>query len=78
MISYGVIWGGTSEGIVKIRKSRLPLRNYSTQSQGLTLPADRIITMAAGTGNELFIGYSDNTFDVADPVNLYTKEFQNP
>ena len=34
---YGVIWGGTSEGIVKIRTSRLPLRNYSTQSQGLDL-----------------------------------------
>jgi ligand-binding sensor domain-containing protein len=73
---YGVIWGGTTEGIVKIRASRLPLRNYSTRSQGLTLPADRIIAMASGTGNELFIAYSNNTFDVADPVSLTRKNFK--
>ena len=73
---YGVIWGGTTEGIVKIRKSRLPLRNYSTRSLGLTLPADRIIAVSRGTGNELFIGYSDNTYDVTDPVNFTRKNFK--
>jgi ligand-binding sensor domain-containing protein/serine phosphatase RsbU (regulator of sigma subunit) len=73
---YGVIWGGTTEGIVKIRMSRLPLRNYSTYSQGLTLPADRIIAMSGGPENELFIGYSDNTYDVANPVNLTRKNFK--
>jgi ligand-binding sensor domain-containing protein/serine phosphatase RsbU (regulator of sigma subunit) len=73
---YGIIWGCTSEGIVKIRKSRLNLRNFSALSQGLTLPAGRIIAMSAGRGNELFIGYSDNSFDVADPVNLTRKNFK--
>lgn len=72
---FGVIWGGTSEGIVKIRISRLPLINYSTHSQGLTLPADRIIAMSGGPGNEIFIGYANNTFDVADPVNFTRKNF---
>jgi ligand-binding sensor domain-containing protein/serine phosphatase RsbU (regulator of sigma subunit) len=73
---YGTIWGGTAEGIVKIRTSRLPLRNYSTQSTGLTLSADRIIAMAGTTDNNLFIGYSDNTFDLADPVSFSRKNFK--
>jgi len=73
---YGVIWGGTPDGIVKIRMSRLPLRNYSTRSQDLTLPADKIIAMSGGSGNEIFIGYADNSFDVADPVNLTRKNFR--
>ena len=73
---YGVIWGGASGGIVKIRISRLPLRNYSTHSPGLTLPADRIIAMSSAPGNELFIGYEDNSFDVFDPVNVTRKNFK--
>ena len=73
---YGVIWGGTSEGIVKIRKSRLPLRNYSSHSLGLTLPANRIIALSGGTGNEIFVGYSDNSYDVTDPENFTRKNFK--
>jgi ligand-binding sensor domain-containing protein/serine phosphatase RsbU (regulator of sigma subunit) len=74
--SYGVIWGGASTGILKIRISRLPLRNYSTHSKGIALPADRITAMSDGTGNELFVGYEDNSFDVFDPVNGTRKNFK--
>ncbi len=73
---YGVIWGAAPGGIVKIRISRLPLRNYSSRGPGLTLPADRIIAMSNAPGNELFVGYEDNSFDVFDPVKVTRKNFK--
>jgi ligand-binding sensor domain-containing protein/serine phosphatase RsbU (regulator of sigma subunit) len=73
---YGVIWCGASGSIVKIRKSRLPLRNYSAKSTDLALPVDKIIQMSCGTGNKIFIGYADNSFDVFDPVNVTRKNYK--
>ncbi len=72
----GVIWGGASGGIVKLRTSRLPLRNFSTHSAGLTLPVDRITAISNGPGTTIFIGYGDNSYDVFDPVNVTRRNFK--
>jgi len=73
---YGMIWGVTTDGILKFRMSRLALQNYSTRSTGLTLPADHVMALSAGKGNEIFIGYEDNSYDLADPVNFTRKNFK--
>lgn len=74
--NYGVIWGSTPDGILKIRKARLPLQTYSSLSKDLTLPSDRITVISEGNGNEIFIAYEDNSYDVTDPVNLTRKNFK--
>ena len=64
--SSGIIWGGNSRGILKIRRSPLPLRNYTQRSDGFALESDFVSAIGKGPGNSLFIGYGDRGYDIAD------------
>jgi ligand-binding sensor domain-containing protein/serine phosphatase RsbU (regulator of sigma subunit) len=70
--STGIIWGGTSEGILKIRISKLSIRNFTMQSAGFKLANDHIIALGRGPGNNLLIGYNNDGYCVVD-----TKTFAN-
>lgn len=74
--AFGTIWGGTEQGILKIRLSRLPVRNFTTLDPGFKLPDDRITAIANGTGNDVYIGYANNSYDIADLNNLTRRNFE--
>ena len=64
------IWAATDVGIIKIRKSRIPILNISrktdTQSD-FRLAYDHITSlMVNDAGNRIFIGYNQDGFSVAD------------
>jgi len=64
--SFGTIWGGTNQGIIKIRRSRFSVRNFTSRGPDFTLSDDRISILAAGSGNSVFVGYFSDVFDIAD------------
>ncbi len=64
--SSGIIWGGTMQGIIKIRKPKLRIRNFTTQSAGFKLAHDHITALAHGADNNLFIGYYRDGFSVVN------------
>jgi len=68
--SSGNIWGGTSLGILKIRKSRLLVSNYNAQSSKIKLSGNRITALAPGMPDDLYIGYEGGNYD---KVNLKTR-----
>jgi ligand-binding sensor domain-containing protein/serine phosphatase RsbU (regulator of sigma subunit) len=74
--TFGTIWGGTSRGILKIRKSRLSVRNFTTLGTGFVLPDDRINSIAPGSGKNVFIGYANNTYDIADFTGMTRHNFK--
>ena len=64
--STGIIWGATSQGLLKIRKSMLPVTNYSANSGNLRLSDNRVATMGISGVNSLFIGYNSREYDFVD------------
>jgi len=62
--SSGTIWGGTSRGILKIRKSKLSVNNYTTQSSEFKLTSNRIVSLGKGTSDNLFVGYAGDSYDI--------------
>lgn len=72
--SSGNIWGGTSRGVYKIRKSRLWVSNYNTQSSTIKLSGNRITALTAGMPDDLYIGYEGGNYD---RVNLRTRTTRN-
>jgi ligand-binding sensor domain-containing protein len=72
--SSGIIWGGTSNGILKIRKSRLSVSNYTAQGTELQLSGNYIVSLGKSNTGSLFIGYTDDNYDIVD---LKTKNSRN-
>jgi ligand-binding sensor domain-containing protein/serine phosphatase RsbU (regulator of sigma subunit) len=70
--STGIIWGGTSQGILKIRKSVLSVQNFTMRTAGFKLIQDHIVALGRGQGNNLFIGYYRDGYCIVD-----TKTFSN-
>jgi ligand-binding sensor domain-containing protein/serine phosphatase RsbU (regulator of sigma subunit) len=60
----GIIWGGTDQGIIKVRRAVLPLKNYTDKSQGFKLIDNHIASLFAFGGNQLFIGYAGKEYDL--------------
>jgi ligand-binding sensor domain-containing protein/serine phosphatase RsbU (regulator of sigma subunit) len=73
--SFGTIWGGTSRGIIKIRESRLSIRNFTSRGNGMVLMDNQVSKVAAGTGGSVFIGYPNNQYEIADFVNQTRKSY---
>ncbi len=67
---YGSIWGGTSEGIVKIRRSRLSI--HPVQTTGL-LP---VTFLAKGPGDGIIVSYSDYSYDVMNTSNAQRRNYK--
>jgi ligand-binding sensor domain-containing protein/serine phosphatase RsbU (regulator of sigma subunit) len=73
--TFGTIWGGTSRGILKIRKSRLSVGNFTSHGTGIILSDDRINSVAPGPAESIFIGYANNTFDIADFAGMARRNY---
>ena len=73
--STGIIWGGTSQGILKIRKSALSVQNFTMRTAGLKLVHDHIVALGRGQGNNLFIGYYRDGYSVVDTKTFTNKHF---
>jgi len=76
MDAFGTIWCGTTRGILKIRLSKLAVRNFTSRDIGFRLSDDRIAAMAVGTGNNVYIGFANNTFDIADLTKQTRENFE--
>ncbi len=72
--SSGIIWAGTSNGILKIRKSKLSASNYTSGSGVLKLSGDCIMALGKRITGDLFIGYEGDSYDI---VNLNTNSSRN-
>jgi ligand-binding sensor domain-containing protein/serine phosphatase RsbU (regulator of sigma subunit) len=64
--STGIIWAGTTQGILKVRKSMLQVQNFTMRSNGFKLADDYIVALGRGQGNNLFIGYNGDNYSVVD------------
>jgi ligand-binding sensor domain-containing protein/serine phosphatase RsbU (regulator of sigma subunit) len=64
--SSGIIWGGTDVGILKIRRSKLSVNNYTTKSTDLRLTSNRITCLGRGPSDNLLIGNTGDNFDILD------------
>jgi ligand-binding sensor domain-containing protein/serine phosphatase RsbU (regulator of sigma subunit) len=64
--SAGIIWAGTSNGILKIRKSKLSASNFSSRTSELKLSGDHIVAMDKRTTGDLYLGYEGDSYDVMD------------
>jgi ligand-binding sensor domain-containing protein/serine phosphatase RsbU (regulator of sigma subunit) len=73
--SSGIIWAGTSKGILKIRESKLDLLNFTSQSSNIRLAYDHIIALAHGPENKIFIGYYKDGFGIADTKTYSIRNF---
>jgi ligand-binding sensor domain-containing protein/serine phosphatase RsbU (regulator of sigma subunit) len=74
--AFGTVWCGTTQGLLKIRLSQLLVQNFTTQEPVFRLPDDRITSIAVGTGDNIFIGFANNTYDIADLNNLSQRNFE--
>jgi ligand-binding sensor domain-containing protein/serine phosphatase RsbU (regulator of sigma subunit) len=73
--STGIIWGGTSQGILKIRKSVLSVQNFTTETADFKLANDHIVALEQGQGDMLFIGYYNNRYCFLDTKTFSSKHF---
>jgi ligand-binding sensor domain-containing protein/serine phosphatase RsbU (regulator of sigma subunit) len=64
--SSGIIWGGTTNGILKIRKSRLSVINFTVQSSDFRIESNNIISLGNGPGSTIFIGYGNRSYDISN------------
>ncbi|MBN2814198.1 MAG: hypothetical protein JXQ80_08985, partial [Bacteroidales bacterium] len=64
--STAIIWGATNQGIVKIRRSKLTVRNFVAKGGTSGLQDNHIKVLGKGLGNELFVGYEKGGFSVLD------------
>ncbi len=64
--STGIIWGATNQGIVKIRRAKLTVRNVVAKAGTTGLQDSHIKVIGRGLGNEIFIGYEKGGFSVLD------------
>jgi len=72
----GNIWAGTDLGIIKIRKSRLPVYNLSSRTPAFRLADDHVTAlMAHEPDNKLFIGYFQDGFSTVDTRNFTGSHF---
>ena len=64
---YGIIWGGTVQGILKIRESRLSVRNFNSQTPELKLVDDHVVAvLEQRVPNKVFVGYGKDGYSVVD------------
>jgi ligand-binding sensor domain-containing protein/serine phosphatase RsbU (regulator of sigma subunit) len=73
--SSGIIWGGTSNGILKIRKSRLSVMNFTEQSSDFRIENNNITALGNGFGSNIFIGYNNQSYDIANLKENSRKHF---
>jgi ligand-binding sensor domain-containing protein/serine phosphatase RsbU (regulator of sigma subunit) len=64
--SSGIVWAGTSYGILKIRKSKLSVNNYTSQSSEFRLSSNQIVSLGKSINGNLFIGYAGDNYDIID------------
>jgi ligand-binding sensor domain-containing protein/serine phosphatase RsbU (regulator of sigma subunit) len=73
--STGIIWGGTSNGILKIRESPLSVQNYTMSSSGIIMDNSSIIAVAQGLQNNFFIGFDRNGYSIVDSKTMKRTHF---
>ncbi len=73
--SSGVIWGGSSEGILKIRKSALAVQNYPIERFGISRENSHILSALPGANGKLFLAFYDNGFGVVDESTMKISRF---
>jgi ligand-binding sensor domain-containing protein/serine phosphatase RsbU (regulator of sigma subunit) len=72
--SSGIIWGGSDIGVLKIRRSKLSVNNYTTKSADFRLTSNRISSLGRDPSGNLLIGNTGDNFDV---VELKTRSSRN-
>ncbi|HLO57824.1 MAG TPA: two-component regulator propeller domain-containing protein [Bacteroidales bacterium] len=76
--SFGNIWAGAAQGIIKIRRAEMVIRNYNSASEGLRLAHNDITALRVyDRDNKLFTGYRNDGFSVADLKTLKTEHFSS-
>ena len=74
--SFGTIWGSTNKGILKIRESRFPVRNFTTADSPFRMTSNDVVALMVNEpGNKLFAGYNNNGFSVVDTRTLSGDSF---
>lgn len=73
--SAGIIWGGSTEGILKIRKSSLAVQNYPIESFGVYRENSRILSSLQGPGGKFFLGFYDAGFAIVDENTMKISRF---
>lgn len=64
--SAGIIWGGTSEGLLKIRKSSLSMVNLPIERFGVSRENSHILSAAQGTAGKILLGFHNEGYGVYD------------
>jgi|WetSurSiteA1Bulk_404760.scaffolds.fasta_scaffold00158_6 ligand-binding sensor domain-containing protein/serine phosphatase RsbU (regulator of sigma subunit) len=74
--SSGNIWGGTSQGILKIRRSKLSVSNYTSQSSEYKLTGNQIVSLGRGVNGTLYVGFAGGSYDVINPKTRSGQNFR--
>ncbi|MBN1158709.1 MAG: SpoIIE family protein phosphatase [Bacteroidales bacterium] len=64
--AFGNIWSASSNGILKLRKSDLLVRNYNTVSSNLKLTENHVTALYAAEEDQLWVGYESGAFDIVN------------
>lgn len=67
--SSGILWGGTDNGMLKIRHSKLSFAHYNTNSGEFRLNNDLVVSLGGYADNKLLIGYAEDQYALVDLKN---------
>jgi ligand-binding sensor domain-containing protein/serine phosphatase RsbU (regulator of sigma subunit) len=71
----GIIWGASSRGIFKIRRSELSALNYTSKTSGFKLSDNQIASLGITPDNKLFIGYVTDGYDIVDLRSMQSRHY---
>jgi ligand-binding sensor domain-containing protein/serine phosphatase RsbU (regulator of sigma subunit) len=74
--STGIIWGGSTAGILKIRKSSLTVQNYPIERFGVSRENNHILSAIQGPGGKFFLGFNDDGFGIVDESTMKISRFK--
>jgi len=70
-----IIWCATDQGLIKIRKTVLPVVNFTGESELLSIRNNSVTSLFTLQNGDVFIGYPDNRFNIANIRSLQYKEY---
>jgi ligand-binding sensor domain-containing protein/serine phosphatase RsbU (regulator of sigma subunit) len=75
--SSGIVWAGTSKGILKIRESKMLIRNFNARTPELRLSNEHISALLHNQDDQLFVGYTSNNFSVVNTRSFGIKHYNS-
>ncbi len=74
--SADIIWGGSSEGILKIRKSALAILNFPIERFGVSRDNSHILSATQVAGGKFFLGFYNDGFGIVEENTMKISRFK--